>query len=78
MQQKKTLLYPNLHAELVRIGKTVTDLADYLNMTSQNLYAKLRGARVLSIKDMKAIREFFIASGGGAFTLDYLFKESGD
>lgn len=72
--QRKTVLYPNLFAELARKGLSVTMLADFMGMTSQNLYGKLRGATVLTEKDMKAIQEFFIAKGGGAFTLDYLFS----
>lgn len=70
--QKKTLLYPNLHAELARFGVNVATLAEYMGMTTQNLHSKLRGATKLNLKDMKAIQEFF-AKRGGAYTLDYLF-----
>lgn len=72
--QKKTLLYPNIYAELARNGLTVATLADFMGMTVQNLYGKLRGNIALTEKDMKAIQEFFKAKGGGAFTLDYLFN----
>jgi len=72
--QKKTLLYPNIYAELARSGLTVAMLADYMGMTAQNLYGKLKGATAVTEKDMKAIQEFFKAKGGGAFTLDYLFS----
>lgn len=71
--QRKKLVYPNIRAELARSGLTVPMLADYMGMTSQNLYNKLRGATSVSEGDMKKIQEFFIESGGGAFTLDYLF-----
>lgn len=71
--QRKTLLYPNIHAELARSGLTVAMLADYMGMTAQNLYGKLKGNTTVNEKDMKAIQEFFKAKGGGAFTLDYLF-----
>lgn len=73
MQEKK-LLYPNLSAELARSNQSVRALADYLGMTSQNLYSKLRGASSLSEKDMKAIQNFFIVKAGGTFTMDYLFS----
>ena len=69
----KNLLYPNIRAELARCGATVQMLADFMGMTSQNLYGKLRGATMITEKDMRQIQEFFIAKGGGAFTLDYLF-----
>ena len=71
---KKVILYPNLNAELARIGASISDLAEYMDMTSQNLYNKVNGKTTISVKDMKAVQSFFIAKGGGAFTLDYLFK----
>ena len=48
--QKKTLLYPNIHAELARSGLTVAMLADYMGMTAQNLYGKLKGATAVTEK----------------------------
>ena len=73
--QKKTLLYPNIHAELARNGLTVSMLSDYMGMTSQNVYNKLSGKTAITKKDMKEFQEFFKAKGGGAFTLDYLFSD---
>jgi hypothetical protein len=73
MQEKK-LLYPNLSAELARSNQSVRALAEYLEMTNQNLYSKLRGASLLSEKDMKGIQRFFIEKAGGTFTMDYLFS----
>lgn len=73
MQEKK-LLYPNLSAELARSNQSVRALAEYLEMTNQNLYSKLRGASLLSEKDMKGIQRFFIEKAGGTFTMDYLFN----
>lgn len=72
--QKKTLLYPNIHAELARAGLTVAMLADYMNMTPQNVYNKLNGKTAVTQQDMKAIQTFLRVKGGGTFTLDYLFK----
>lgn len=72
--QKKTYLYPNIRAELARNGLTVAMLADYMGMTSQNIYNKLNGKTAINEKDMKDIQGFFKAKGGGAFTLDYLFS----
>ena len=69
---RKKLLYPNIYAELARLGLSVSQLADYMGMTSQNLYSKLRGETAINERDMKTIQEFFKANGG-AFTLDYLF-----
>ena len=72
--QEKTLLYPNIHAELARSGLTVAMLADFMGMTTQNIYNKLGGKVAINLKDMKTIQEFFRVKVGGAFTLDYLFK----
>ena len=71
--QKKNLLYPNIYAELARCGYSVAVLAEYMGMTHQNLYGKLKGNIAITEKDMKAIQKFFEVKGGGAFTLDYLF-----
>jgi hypothetical protein len=49
-------------------------LADYMNMTPQNVYNKLNGKTAVTQQDMKAIQTFLRVKGGGTFTLDYLFK----
>ena len=54
--RKKTLLYPNIRAELARSGLTVAMLADFMGMTAQNLYSKLKGATAVTKKDMIAIQ----------------------
>lgn len=66
--------YPNIRAELARLGLSTADLAEFMNMTRQNVQNKLNGKTSINEKDMKAIQEFFIANGGGAMTLDYLFQ----
>lgn len=71
---RKKVLYPNINAELARIGCTIPVLAEYMEMTTTNLYNKLKGKTAINERDMRKIQEFFIAKGGGAFTLDYLFK----
>jgi hypothetical protein len=72
--REKTLLYPNIKAELARSGLTIAMLADYMGMTTQNIYNKLNGKTAVNQKDMKTIQEFLRVKGGGTFTLDYLFK----
>lgn len=70
---KKKLLYPNIYAELARSGLTVAILAEFMGMSAQNVYKKLRGATAITEKDMKAVQNFFEVKECGAFTLDYLF-----
>ena len=72
--REKTLLYPNIRAELARSGLTIAMLADFMGMTTQNIYNKLNGKTAVNQKDMLAIQEFFRVKAGGTFTLDYLFK----
>lgn len=68
------IYYPNIRAELARLGLSTADLAEFMKMTRQNVQNKLNGKTSINEKDMKAIQEFFIANGGGAMTLDYLFQ----
>ena len=72
--ERKTLVYPNLNAELARSGLTVAMLASFMGMTTQNVNNKLNGKTAIKLRDMKAIQEFLKVKGGGTFTLDYLFK----
>lgn len=74
--REKTLLYPNLRAELSRNGLNTGELADYMGISRQSLYYKLKGAVQFNERDMKAVQEFFKAKGGGALTLDYIFKSN--
>ena len=73
----KTLNYPNVQAELARNSLNAAMLADFMGQTRQNVYNKLNGKTVLTLKDMRTIQEFFKVKGGGDYSLDYLF-ESGD
>lgn len=73
-----TVQYPNVKAELARYDSNTAELADYLNMSRQNVNGKLNGSVTLNAKDMILIREFFLVKYGGAFTLDYLFSNELD
>lgn len=75
--KNKALGYPNIKAELARSGLTVASLAEFMGMTTQNIYNKLNGKTAVTKKDMQTIQDFFRVNDGGTFTLDYLF-ESGD
>lgn len=70
----KIVLYPNLIAELARCGVTITRLAKSINISRNALYRKLDGKVAFTLKDMVAIQNFFNDEVGGAFSLDYLFK----
>lgn len=71
--EQKTVLYPNISAELSRAGLNAAMLADFMGMTRQAIYNKLGGKAGFKLKEMKQVQEFFKAKGCGAFSLDYLF-----
>ena len=65
--------YNNINAELARYGLRVADMAEFMGMTTANIYGKLNGHIAVTQKDMVAIQDFFRVKVGGSFTLDYLF-----
>lgn len=66
--------FPNVNAELARNGLNMATLADFMGMTRQNVYNKLNGKTVITLKDMELIQEFFKVKAAATFTLDYLFQ----
>lgn len=73
----KKVLYPNLMAEMARLGLTITSLADKLGMSRTNLYNKLYGVTNFTLKDITAIQEVLkAADSNGDYTLDYLFSKA--
>lgn len=75
--REKTVVYPNVYAELARAGLNVAMMADYMGVTRQAIYNKMGGKAGVTLKDMEQIQKFFIAKGCGTFTLDYLFENDG-
>lgn len=70
----KKLLYPNLAAELARLGITYVSLAKMLGISRPALYKKLDGSTNFTLKDITAIQEILkAADSNGDYTLDYLF-----
>lgn len=73
----KKVLYPNLVAELARLGLTMTKLAELLGMSRTNLYNKVCGITNFTLKDITAIQEILkAADSNGDYTLDYLFSKA--
>ncbi len=73
----KKVLYPNLMAEIARLGLTISSLADKLGMSRTNLYNKLYGVTNFTLKDIIAIQEVLkAADSNGDYTLDYLFGKA--
>lgn len=66
--------YPNLQAEIARLGITVVSLADALGISRQALYNKLRGTTDFTLTELRLIQDYLSKEAGGGFALDYLFK----
>ena len=68
------IIYPNLAAELARLGITYISLAKSLGISRAALYKKMSGAINFTLKDITAIQEILkTANSDGDYTLDYLF-----
>ncbi len=65
---KPTGKYMNLIAEMKRVGTTQAQVAEHLEMSSNNLNAKLNGRVPFSVPEVVDIRETFMPEA----TLDYL------
>lgn len=67
--------YMNLIAEMKRVGTTQAQVAEHLEMSKNNLNAKLNGRVPFSVPEVVDIRETFMPDA----TLDYLLATtSGD
>lgn len=67
--------FPNLSAELARIGMSKPQLAKRANMSMSSLYNKCKGKNDWTLSDMTSIRLLLEELGGQELTIDYLFKK---
>lgn len=63
--------YPNLTAEMSRLGIKKLDIARLLNKSAPTVYAKF-GSRTFTTDEMIAIRDKFFPNA----TLDYLYSKA--
>jgi plasmid maintenance system antidote protein VapI len=63
-------MYPNLNAEIARLGWTVQDLAERSGIPYSSLIPMINGQRSIKISVAKKIKEAI----GSGFTIDYLFE----
>ena len=66
--------YLNLIAEMKRVGTTQAQVAEHLDMSTNNLNAKLNGRVPFSVPEVVDIRETFMPDA----TLDYLLATASD
>ena len=65
--------YSNFKAELLRVGCTQKEVAEYLGISAVNLNAKLNGRVVFTVPEVIEIRNKFMPDA----TLDYLLAIEG-
>ena len=66
--------YMNMIAEMKRVGTTQAQVAEHLEMSPNNLNAKLNGRVPFSVPEVVDIRETFMPDA----TLDYLLATVSD
>ena len=66
--------YQNLKAEMKRIGVTQGDIAEFLSMSTNNVYLKINGKVPFTVDEAWKIRERFFPDA----TLDYLMGQTPD
>lgn len=67
-------IYPNLEAEMARLGLKRKDLAAALGVRSATIYDKLNGKYQFTLNEAKIIKETFFPN----LTLDYLFSSEAE
>ena len=67
--------YKNLAAEMARSGVAVSDIAEALGCTTQNVYLKMKGGTNFTVSDCQKIAGMISEKTGKAVTIDYLFEE---
>lgn len=75
-KEKKSILFPNLLAELARINMSKTELANEIGMAVSSIYGKFNGSTDWTLEDMDAVKSAIELNGGQETSLDYLFRRS--
>ncbi len=75
--RKQRDLFPNLSAELARIGMSKAELSNKANISISSLYAKCKGDTDWTLDDMNSVKRVLeTESGGQEMPLDYLFRRA--
>lgn len=68
------ILFPNLEAELSRVGLSKTALAQIIGVSNGSLYSKINGKTEFNLGEMQSIANCLETMTEQKLTLDYLFK----
>lgn len=70
------IIFPNLEAELSRVGLSKPALAKIISVSVTTLYSKINGSRDFNLGEMRDITETLETMSGQELTLDYLFHKN--
>lgn len=70
------ILFPNLEAELSRVGLSKPELAKTINISQSKLYSKFNGSRDFNLGEMREIARTLESLSGQKLSLDYLFTKN--
>lgn len=73
---EKTIVFPNLIAELAKQGISIATLASKMGISTTALYAKVKGATQFTIKDANTITDI-LAKNNENVTMEHLFRNKG-
>lgn len=67
--------FPNLNAELARVGMSNEKLGEIMGTNTASVYRKLYGISEFKLCELVAIQEYLNKKSDNDLTLDYLFKK---
>lgn len=67
--------FPNLNAELARIGMSNEKLGEIIGANTASVHRKLYGITEFKLCELVAIQEYLNKKSDNDLTLDYLFKK---
>ena len=73
---KKTMLYPNLYAELKRYDVKIDDIGKAIGVTRSNVYTRLYGEKEITLNEAIIICSYIEQRANKPFTIKYLFNIS--
>ena len=67
--------FPNLNAELARIGMSNEKLGEIMGTNTASVHRKLYGITEFKLSELVSIQEYLNEKSDNNLTLDYLFKK---
>jgi len=75
LHKKVNQVFPNLIAELARVGMSKTELAHEAGLSVSSVYYKCNGSAQWKLSDMEKISNVLEMHGAQDTSINYLFKK---